>query len=416
MTPDDLRAALEQRAPGQWELYRKSAESRTHEASRPLRRSAWRREEGWAARWWESGGPRFAAASSPRELARALTPAGRIPIAFEPSPEWPCHACPEPPRSSIEAPDDLFEDLSRAVSAASRGEALLVALSHRRGCVAERIVNAAGLDVSMRRTVFDGVAQAVGRRGSRAREVRLAFRWDETPDLEALARRLADSATLPLSDRPAPFSSGQWLLDPAVGAALLSSLSSLFLSDRRPRWAGRDRLAGPDVSITDDATSVAAFDGEGTPSRRVVLVSSGALLGRLDDLRSGRRGNRRSTGHGVRPSFRTPPELAPRRLFFEAPRPKSPADLLAAVTRGLFASALTAPALIDLDEDRFEVEFTGISIVGGRAQGPVAGARAAGRISELLRRITAVSTDLQFWPLPHPVGSPTLLVERAAFE
>jgi predicted Zn-dependent protease len=416
MTSDDLRAALERRAPGQWELYRKSAESRTLEASRTLRRTAWRREEGWAARWWESGAPRFAAASRPEALGRALPAAARLPIAAEPPPEWPSHASPAPPAEPVAAPDDLFEDLSRAVAAASRGEGILVSLSHRRGCVTERIVNAAGLDVAMRRIVGDAVAETIGRRGSRAREVRLAVRFEGPPDLEGLARRLADAATLPLSDRPTPFSSGQWLLDPAVAAAVLSALSPLFRADHRPAWAGRDRSTAPEVSISDDATTEAPFDGEGTPSRRVPLVASGAVLGRLDDLRSARRGGRRSTGHGSRPSFRTPPQLSPRRLFFETAHPKPRAELLAAVQRGLFASALTAPVLLDLERDRYEVEFTGISIVGGRAQGPVAGARAAGRVSELLRRIAGVATDLDFWPMPHPVGSPTLLVERASFD
>jgi PmbA protein len=416
MTKDDLHAALEQRAPGQWELYRKSAESRTLQASRALRRLAWRREEGWAARWWEAGAPRFAAASSPQTLDRALPAAGKIPIAAEPPPEWPSHASPGPPAESVATPDDLFEELSRAVAAASRGEAALVSLSQRHGCVVERIVNAAGLDVAMRRIVVDGVAETIGRRGSRAREVRLAFRCEDPLDLEGLARRLADAATLPLSDRPAPFSSGQWLLDPAVGAALLAALSPLFSSDRRPRWAGRDRSAAPALSVADDATTEAPFDGEGTPSRRVALVVSGAFLGRLDDLRSARRGKRRSSGHGSRPSFRTPPQLSPRRLFFESAQPKPRAELLAAVNRGLFASALTAPVLVDLERDHYEIEFTGISIVGGRAQGPVAGARASGRLSELLRRITGVASDLLFWPMPHPVGSPTLLVERAAFD
>jgi PmbA protein len=416
MRNDDLRAALERRAPGQWELYRKSAESRTLDASPTMRRIAWRREEGWAARWWESGAPRFAAASSPEELDRALPAAGRVPVAAEPPPDWPSHASPGPPAEPVAAPDDLFEELSRAVAAASRGEAILASLTHRRGCVTERIVNAAGLDVAMWRLVADGMAETIGRRGSRAREVRLAFRFEGPPDLEGLARRLADAATLPLCDRPAPFASGQWLLDPAVAAAVLSAVSPLFWAERRPAWAGRDRSAAPEVSIADDATTEAPFDGEGTPSRRVSLVASGAILGRLDDLRSARRGRRRSTGHGSRPSFRTPPQLSPRRLFFETAHPKPRAELLAAVQRGLFASALIAPAFVDLERDRYEIEFTGISIVGGRAQGPVAGARATGRISELLRRITGVASDLVFWPMPHPIGSPTLLVDRAAFE
>jgi predicted Zn-dependent protease len=77
---------------------------------------------------------------------------------------------------------------------------------------------------------------------------------------------------------------------------------------------------------------------------------------------------------------------------------------------------LTAPVTVDLDGDRYSVEFTGVVILGGRASEPVAGARVSGRISEFLARIAGVATDRQFFPMPYPVGAPTLLVERANFE
>jgi hypothetical protein len=94
----------------------------------------------------------------------------------------------------------------------------------------------------------------------------------------------------------------------------------------------------------------------------------------------------------------------------------APLDLLATVRRGLFASALTAPIRVDLEADRYEVEFTGVSIVGGRALGPVAGGRARGRISRLLHDIAGSATDRRFLPVPYPVGTPTLLIGRAQFD
>ncbi len=416
MTGDDLKALLARRSPGQWELYRKSAETREIDASPALERTSWRREEGWAARWWEADAPRFAAASDPESLALALAEAARIAVAAEEPPAWPSKTVALGQASAVDAPPHLFEDLSRAVAAASRGEAVLAGLSLRRGRAEEWIVNAAGLDVAQEQRLLDGVALCVARRPGRAREVRVPLRWETEPEVETLARRLSDAATLPLSDRPAPFSSGQWLLDPAVGAALLGALAPLFLDGKPPRWIVREKLAGPLVAVADDASRDAAFDGEGVATRRMLLVEDGVLVGRLHDLSSARRAGASSTGHGVRPSFRVPPRLGPRRLFFETKSPSPPAALLSAITKGLFASALTAPPRVDLAADRYEIEFTGVSIVGGRAQGPVAGARARGRVSELLRRIAGLSTDLQFFPAPFLVGSPTVYVERASFE
>ena len=358
-------------------------------------------------------GPRFAAASSPQALLAALDEAERYAVADEPPPEWPTRTAGPPPERTVEPPADLFAELSRALSAASRGEATLTNLTLRRGATRERIDNAAGLDVALSRAALDGVATAVGRRAGRAREVRLAFQSQEMPEVEPLARRLSDAATLPLEEPAAPPPRGQWLLDPAVGAALLSALAPIFTSERVPLWVARGSLAAPDVSVADDASADAPFDGEGVATRRVLLVDEGQLVGGLHDLRSARRAGRRSTGHGVRSSFRTPPTAGPRRIFFETRAPRPAAELLASVTRGLYASALTAPVRVDLAEDRYEIEFTGIAVVAGRARGPVAGARASGRISELLRRIRGLADDVQFFPMPFPAGAPTMLIERA---
>ena len=106
----------------------------------------------------------------------------------------------------------------------------------------------------------------------------------------------------------------------------------------------------------------------------------------------------------------------PRRLFFETSQGMSPRDLLASVARGVFARALTAPVSVDLALDRYDVQFTGVSILAGRATEPVAGARVRGRLSELLTRVGAIGTDLQFFPMPYPVGAPTVLVEKVSFD
>lgn len=413
---DDLRTELERRAPGAWELYSKAAETRELDASPSFRRRSWRREEGWAARWHERDALRFAAATSPSELFAALDEAVAIPARPEEPPDWPRRTAAAGPPAPVVEPPEIFELLARELASASRGEASLAGLSVRQGRVEERIWNGAGLDVAQAQTLMDGLATAAARRGPRAHASRLPFRWTGEPDIAALARRLADAATLPLSDRPAPFSTGQWLLDPGVAAAFLAALAPAFRA-RRPHRALAARPASTALlRIVDDASSDAPSDGEGVATRRIVLFEHGEWAGRLEDLRSAKRSGRPPTGHGVRSSFRTPPRAAPRRLFFEADSPSTASALLARVKRGLFAAALAAPVRVDLDADRYEIEFTGISVVNGRAQGEVGGARATGRVTELVRRIGGAAEDRQFFALPFLVGSPTLLVERASFD
>jgi PmbA protein len=178
----------------------------------------------------------------------------------------------------------------------------------------------------------------------------------------------------------------------------------------------RGAILSPELSVVDDAASDAPFDGEGSRSRRVVLIAYGAKKGPLLDLVAARAAGGSSTGHGVRHSYRTPPVVSPRRLFFESERPVPQREMLASVRRGLFAAALTAPLVCDVENDRYEAEFTGVSVVAGRAQGPVAGARSRGRLSELLRRITALAPEREFLPVPFPAGGAAMLVERAAFD
>jgi len=412
-----LSEELERLAPGQWELYEKAAESRELDSAAGERAMVSRRDRGWAARWWAGGGPRFACGSCAEELPRAIAEASRVEAAAEDPPAWPS-AKSEGARTAPEAepPPDLFEEIQGRLAAESRGEAALKRLTLRRGASSIRIVNGRGLDVFFSTTVYDGIALAAGRKGARACEGRAVFRWDRGPDLDGLARRLADRATLPLSDRGAPIDRGEWLLDPSVAAALLAAVAPLFCEETLPKWVHRRDLFSPGVTVVDDASADAHYDGEGTATRRLVVVEGGSLASPLRDLRSARRSGSPATGHGVRASYRVPPRSGPRRLFFEHGSPAPARELLARVRRGLFAAALTAPARFDFERDRYEVEFTGIVVFGGRAEGAVAGALAKGRISQLLRRLAAFSTDRQFFPMPFLVGAPTVLVERSEFE
>jgi predicted Zn-dependent protease len=417
MIDADLERELERRFPGAWELYRKTAESRELDVSATSRGEAWRREEGWAVRWWE-GGLRFATGSDRQRLAAAIPLAGKLPGRAEPAPPFPAREAVQTadPAAAVAAPPDLFAPLAQLVSEKSRGEAVLASLTLRCGRAVEEIRNSAGGRVRMESSQLDGIARALGRRGPRTCERRSVFRWDAEPDLQGVAGRLADGATLPLAARGPTFSRGAWLLDPTVAASFLAALAPLFCADALPLWVKRGEIASRRVTIADDASADAPCDGEGTPTRRVVLIKDGALVSRLHDLRSAARAGGFSTGHGVRPSYRNPPRPGPRRLFFETAGGVSPRELLAGVARGIFARALTAPVFVDVDADRYEIEFTGVALSGGRASEPVAGARVSGRISEFLARITQVATDRLFFPIPYPVGAPTILVERVNFE
>ena len=187
-----LRAELERRAPGEWELYSKRAESRellvsTDGGGAP--RGATRSEEGWAARWWERGTPRFAAGSSEAELSFAIRDAARVTAASASPPAWPTATSPplEDP-GPAPAPPELSEALARLLAAESRGEAVLAELSVATGARTERIVNGRGGDVSLRTEALEGFARGEA-----------YDRWSEDVQQRAL-----DTAICARDDLPQP--------------------------------------------------------------------------------------------------------------------------------------------------------------------------------------------------------------------
>ena len=356
-------------------------------------------------------------------LRRAIEAARTLAAAPAPPLDWPVRqGGPADGVSGSRPPPDLFEDLVRAVvGRVSRGDAALAALSVRRGIGRERIVNAAGLDVSqsMRRSRrrragrrparrprprtrasrFAGTT-ASGRRGSRAPAGR---RGDASPVGPAF----------PVFERAVAARPGGRRRPPR-GALRRSSLPTA-----PPRWLVRGRLASPG------------------------LVDRGRRLGRralrrrgsADPAHPARRGRRaRRTSPSISPRPRAPaaarPDTVSRPSFRMPPRAGSASPLLRDEDGGRSRRpsrrrsredssprASTAPVRVDVEADRYEIEFTGVSIVAGRAGGPVAGARARAAASRSsCAAMRALSTDLQFFPSPYPCGSPTLLIERASFE
>ena len=314
------------------------AESRELDASRALgARRPGGREEGWAARWWEPAAPRFAAASSAESLARGARRGRASPVAAaEPSRRGPTRRRRRRPRAGRRAAARRSSRSSRAlVAAESRGEATLAELSAAaRPRRASASSTRAGLDVAQERGVLDGVARRVGRRGGRGLRGRaMPFRWDggarargARPPALRRARR-CPSRTGPRRSRAA---SGCSTRPSARRCSPRSRPSSR--ASRRRAGSARGALAGARISIADDASRRRALRRRG---RRDAARRSSSRRARSPDgsTTCARRGapERRSTGHGVRRSYRMPPRLgAAAPLLRDGAARRRRAELLAA--------------------------------------------------------------------------------------
>jgi PmbA protein len=408
----------------QVELYRKQGRSRHLQYGLEGMSSVVSDEQGWAVRAGDhrhsffGAGTGCARSAGPWPAARGA--ALRLPE-VQPAPEW-------TPPSDLHAPligetegFSLFKGLAAALEQEIPGATLVRAVLQD-GFSEVELLNSRGVQADWRIRVADLRLEAVLRDDSRARAaLYLAAREARHFNPAVLARRLADRLAVTQRGRAPSRDRGELLLAPEVMARLLVGLLPLFCdSGARHKLARlrdrRDRIASQYCTLIDDGrfpggVLSAPVDGEGVPTRRVVLVEEGGLRQTLQPWweAQGRAG--RPPGCQRRSSWRSPPRTSPSHLYLEAEATTPVARLLASVSRGYYFIDATLPGQVDLEAGRFALPVCGFAIHGGQAAAPVAGAWLRGSIATLLHGLQAVARDLTFLPLGGAmIGSPTVLV------
>ena len=236
-----------------------------------------------------------------------------------------------------------------------------------------------------------------------------------------IARRLADLLAVKQGGESPQRERGEMVLGPAVGARLLAALGPLWLGSEAAERAAvlsdrQDRLGSASLTVIDNGRHpggalAAPVDGEGFPTRRLVVVEGGRYLQPIVDWRDAESPGRRAVGCVRRPGWRDRPRPGFSHLFV-APDPQVAAsDLVGAVARGFYLLDLVGGPQVDFAGDRFAVPVCGFVVDQGKARTSVARAWLCGGIGALLRGVRAVARDLAFTPAGGGmVGSPSLLV------
>src|SRR4051812_38294488 len=179
------------------------------------------------------------------------------------------------------------------------------------------------------------------------------------------------------------------------------------------------------VSVLEDPTMPGqrgfyAFDDEGIPSQRVVLVDHGVLKTYLYDRQTARRDRVPSNGHGRRESFRSRP--IPRMAnTFVLSGEDDPKAILRSVPNGLLVTKMGGGQVETATGDFvFEVE-EGFLLKDGQIQHLIRGANLLGNGPDVLRTIDLVGSDMG-WSVgtcgkegqgaPVSDGLPTLRIPR----
>jgi PmbA protein len=239
----------------------------------------------------------------------------------------------------------------------------------------------------------------------------------DPPELAALAAaRLAARG----GGRPVPRDRGELLLAPSVAAGILVGLAPLLVGPdagaRARRYRDRrGRIGSPLLTVLDDGRLpggllTAPVDGEGTPTREVVLVEEGVFRQPLLAWWQGGGGHARVSGCVARPGWRDLPRPAPTHLYLRPDRHVGAAELLESIGRGYQLVDMLGPGRFDFDSDRLSVPVCGFTIRGGRAEEPLTDSWLCGGIGAFVHGVRAVASDLVFAPLGGLIGSPSILV------
>jgi len=191
---------------------------------------------------------------------------------------------------------------------------------------------------------------------------------------------------------------GGTMIHEAVGHGLEADLAQQGLSV----YSGRlgERIASEAVSVVDDATlpnrrGSLAFDDEGTPAQRTLLIERGVLKGYLYDRLTAMKDGTVSTGNGRRQSYRHRP--IPRMTnTLILPGEEDPEAILSSTPAGLLVVRMGGGQVNTVNGDFvFEVS-EGYRIENGRAGEPVRGATLTGNGPRVLEQIDRVGRDLGF--------------------
>ncbi|MFL6202897.1 MAG: metallopeptidase TldD-related protein [Thermoanaerobaculia bacterium] len=427
---DDVMVALMRRGLPDVEVFARRGRSRRLEITPHTEISVFSQEQGWAVR---AGDPRrsfFAAGTGeplpgwpwPDPTGRAL----RLP---EPSS---VAAAPWNEPSELDAPLvgereglRLLESLGRELAAELPGARLLRAALED-GSSESEIVNSRGVRARTRARVATLHLEAAGPGRpagfAASASVYLSAREARRFHPTALARRLADRLAVTAQGAPPPdHDRGELLLAPPIVARLLCGLLPLLvgpragtllagLRDRRGR-IGSERLTLVDNGRLPAGVLEAPVDGEGVPTREVVLVEEGVFRQPLLTWwqAESHPGTGAASGCTARPGWRDLPAAGPTHLYLKPDARTPVAALLGSMSQGYYLIDVTGGGRFDLGAGTFALPVCGFAVEAGRASAPVAGAWLCGGIGDFLQGIAGVGRDLTFQPLAGMIGAPTIL-------
>jgi len=275
------------------------------------------------------------------------------------------------------------------------------------------VVNSDGLISRDEKTYLQMVVQVVGEKDGRVETayesdggyVGLEFFEKTTP--ESIAMEAARRVSVLLGAKPAPSGTmpvvlsaeaGGTMIHEAVGHGLEADLACNGLSVYQGKLG--QKVASSLITVLDDGTMPAlrgsyAFDDEGTPSKKNVLIENGILKGYLVDRLSAMKFDLPATGNGRRETFRSKPIVRMTNTYI-APGKDDPAQILKDTKKGIFVKAMGGGQVNTVTGDFVFAVTEGYLIEDGKLGAPIRGATLVGNGPQIMMTVDRVGTDLGF--------------------
>jgi TldD protein len=220
----------------------------------------------------------------------------------------------------------------------------------------------------------------------------------------AVATRAAKKALTMLDSRPAPVGAMPVVMANGFGGTLFHEacghgLEADAIAKGASIYAGKmgEVVAAPIVSAYDDGSlpngwGSQAFDDEGVPTQKTLVIEGGRLTGYLYDRLRAREAKAVPTGNGRRQSFRHVP-IPRMTTTYIAPGDVTADDIIAATPRGFYAKSLAGGQVEPASGNFVFGVAEGYLIENGRITTPLRGATLVGNGIDILMRIDMIAGD-----------------------
>jgi PmbA protein len=242
---------------------------------------------------------------------------------------------------------------------------------------------------------------------------------------EEIGVKAAQRALRRLGARPVKTQRVPVVFSPEIARSIIGNLFDAANGDAIYRHATfldgmlGERIAGENITVVDDGTLVfehpgglrtggfgtAAFDGEGLPTRRTVLVEDGILKSYVLNTYTARKLGLKSTGNASRGLAGNPGIGA--HNFFLQPGTMTPEELIADVKTGLYVTE-TMGFGVNLVTGDYSQGAAGLWIENGELTFAVEEITIAGNLKEMYRNTSAIANNLKFRSAS---AAPTIRVE-----